>query len=71
MTQEPLPPTVNEVMEIAENYFCFRGNSHRDHFLATSMEARKDPVQSLEEFACAVLARWGANALPTPEALDD
>ena len=76
---EPERPDAGEVMQLADNYFSFCGNSHRDQFFATSMEARKDPTQSLQDFARAVLARWGCPApqpvpvserLPGPEDCD-
>lgn len=56
---EPVGPTQDEIMSLAYEYFTFRGNSHRDSFFATSIEAKKDPCASLDDFARAVLDRWG------------
>ena len=52
-------PTQDEIMSLAYEYFTFRGNSHRDSFFATSIETKKDPCASLDDFVRAVLARWG------------
>jgi hypothetical protein len=46
--------SVGQIMMLASSYFTFRGNSHGDRFFATSVEAKKDPGQSLYEFAEAV-----------------
>ena len=61
---QPEPPTdaeltVDTIMQIADEFFDFYGNSHRDCFFATSIVAKKNPTQSLYDFARAVLARWG------------
>lgn len=58
---EPVPqePTFIEVMQLADDFFTFRGNSHGGAFFATEITAKTDPGQALEQFARAVLARWG------------
>lgn len=56
---EPVKPSFNEIMQIAQDFFVFRGNSHGDSFFATDIIAREDPGQSLEKFARALLSRWG------------
>ena len=48
-----------ELMQLACQFFNFRGNSHRDSCFATSIEAKQDPVTSITAFANAVLERWG------------
>ena len=58
-TPPPEPPTKEDLMQLAYEYFDFRGNSHRGFFFATSIEAKADPYQSLTSFAHAVLERWG------------
>ena len=55
----PEPPTKEDLMQLAYEYFDFRGNSHGGFFFATSIEAKTDPYQSLTSFADAVLERWG------------
>jgi hypothetical protein len=62
---QPEPPTdaeltVDTIMQIADEFFDFYGNSHRDCFFATSIVAKENPTQSLYDFARAVLARWGS-----------
>jgi hypothetical protein len=56
---KPQGPTFIEVMQLADDFFTFRGNSHGDAFFATEITAKTDPGQALEQFARAVLARWG------------
>ena len=58
-TLPPEPPTKEDLMQLAYEYFDFRGNSHGGFFFATSIEAKADPYQSLTSFAHAVLERWG------------
>jgi hypothetical protein len=60
-------PTFEELMQLAGNHFTFRGNSHGDSFFATELIAKTDPATSLEQFARAVLARWGRAVLAQPE----
>jgi hypothetical protein len=60
-------PTFEELMQLAEDYFTFRGNTMGDSFFATALTAKADPATSLEQFARAVLARYGHPALaPIP-----
>jgi hypothetical protein len=56
---EPQGPSFNEIMQLADDFFVFRGNSHGDSFFATEITAKTDPAQALEKFAQAVLQRWG------------
>tara|TARA_R110000822_G_scaffold187153_1_gene325937 strand:- start:175 stop:468 length:294 start_codon:yes stop_codon:yes gene_type:complete len=58
-TPPPEPPTREDLIQLAYEYFDFRGNSHRGLFFATSIEAKADPYQSLTSFVYAVLERWG------------
>ena len=55
----PEPPTKEDLIQLAYEYFDFRGNSHGGFFFATSIEAKTDPYQSLTSFAHDVLERWG------------
>jgi hypothetical protein len=55
-------PTFVEIMRLAEEYFTFYGNSHGNHFFATSITAKTDPITSLQQFTAAALARWGTPA---------
>jgi len=48
-----------ELMQLACQFFNFRGNSHGDSWFGTSIEAKQDPVTSLTAFANAVLEKWG------------
>jgi hypothetical protein len=59
---EPVGPTFAEIMELAEDFFTFRGNSHGESFFATDLTAKTDPAQASEAFARAVLERWGRPA---------
>jgi hypothetical protein len=76
---EPGVPTFIEVMQLADDFFTFRGNSHGGAFFATEITAKTDPGQALEQFAHAVLTRWGrlsiepvpvSERLPKPEDCD-
>ncbi len=59
---DPQHPTFTEVMQLAEEYFTFYGNSHGDAFFATSIVAKSDPATALHQFTNAALARWGTPA---------
>ena len=64
---EPEGPTFIEVMQLADDFFTFRGNSHGGAFFATEITAKTDPGQALEQFAHAVLTRWGRLSIePVP-----
>lgn len=52
-----------ELMQLACNFFDFRGNSHGDSWFATSIEAKQDPITSLTAFANAVLEKWGRDSM--------
>jgi hypothetical protein len=76
---EPEGPTFIEVMQLADDFFTFRGNSHGGAFFATEITAKTDPGLALEQFAHAVLTRWGrlsiepvpvSKRLPGPEDCD-
>ena len=61
---EPAGPSFSEIMQLAEDFFTLRDNTHGDSFFATDLTAKTDPAHSLEEFARAVLARWGTPPPP-------
>jgi hypothetical protein len=69
---EPVEPTFAEIMELAEDFFTFRGNTHGDSFFATDLTAKTDPAQASEAFTRAVLQRWGRSTpQPTPVGVTD
>jgi hypothetical protein len=57
--QESQGPSFSEIMQLAEDFFVLRSNSHGDTFFATEITAKTDPRQALEKFAQAVLQHWG------------
>jgi hypothetical protein len=66
---EVVKPSFAEIMQLAQDFFVFRGNSHGDSFFATDITAKTDPAQALEAFVRAGLSRWGRTAIePVPVA---
>lgn len=63
-TPEAAKPSFTEVMDLACEYFTFRGNSHGNTFFPTSLTAKTDPASALEQFAHALLQRWGTPQSP-------
>lgn len=61
-------PSFAEIIQLARGFFDFRGVSIGDCFFATDISAKTDPGHALEEFAHALLNRWGRPAIqPVPE----